>query len=110
MKERERDIQKAILDFLTLKGIFHYKQNTVGIKKPNGNYIPSPSVGAPDIVAVIGGKYIGIEVKRPGGKMSEHQKGFRVALEKAGGVYWCVDSLRAAVEKVEGFTRLCSDS
>ena len=54
MQERERDIQKAILDFLTLKLIFHYKNNTAGIyKQATGTYIQSRIVGAPDIVAVI---------------------------------------------------------
>ena len=101
---KESDIQKSILDFLTLKGIFHYKNSTVGIyKQATATYIPSPSVGAPDIVAVIAGKFIGIEVKRPGGKMSDHQEAFRTALEKAGGVYWCVDSLDAVVNGIEDY-------
>jgi hypothetical protein len=31
--------------------------------------------------------YIGIEVKRPGGKLSPHQERFRDNLQQAGGVY-----------------------
>src|SRR5208282_2649328 len=56
MKQLERDIQKAIVQYLALRGMFHYKNITVGIKKPNGSRIPSQSVGAPDLVAVIGDK------------------------------------------------------
>jgi hypothetical protein len=101
---KESDIQKTILDYLTLRGIFHYKNNTAGIyKQATGSYIPSPSVGAPDIVAVIGGKYIGIEVKRPGGKMSEHQLRFKENLERAGGIYWIFDSIDAAVGTLEDY-------
>jgi hypothetical protein len=45
------------------------------------------SAGSPDIVCVIGGQYIGIEVKRKGGKQSEAQKEFQASLETAGGEY-----------------------
>jgi hypothetical protein len=60
-------------------------------------------VGAPDIVAVIGGTYIGIEVKRPGGKMSEHQMRFKENIERAGGIYWLFDSLDAVVDTIEDY-------
>lgn len=84
----EKDIQKVILQWLSLKKIFHYKQNTTGIfKKSTQSYIPSQSTGAPDIVIVAHGKYIGIEVKRRGAKQSESQIAFQKNLEKAGGEY-----------------------
>ena len=35
----------------------------------------------------IGGQYVGIEVKGPGGKQSDHQKQFQERLEGAGGRY-----------------------
>jgi hypothetical protein len=102
MKERENDIQKAILDYLTLRGIFHYKQNTAGIyKQSTGSYIPSPSIGAPDIVCVIKGRYVGIEVKTPDGRQSAHQKAFHESLSAAGGVYILARSMDAAIEAVE---------
>ena len=88
MKLREKDIQKTIIGYLKLKKIFHYKNNTVGIyNQKTGQYIPSPSKGAPDIIAIKDGKYIGIEVKAPKAKQSEHQRTFQDNLEEAGGIY-----------------------
>jgi RNA-directed DNA polymerase len=37
--------------------------------------------GSPDIICVIKGQYVGIEVKAPKGKQSEHQKAFQQALQ-----------------------------
>jgi len=45
------------------------------------------AVGAPDIVCVINGQFVGIEVKAPKGKQSDHQKEFQRKLEAAGGRY-----------------------
>lgn len=47
----------------------------------------------PDIVAIIGGQYVGIEVKRPGGKQTPQQKYFETQSTKAGAKYWLVTSL-----------------
>jgi hypothetical protein len=90
----ESEIQKQILDYLKLKRVFHFKNNTAGIYKVStGSYIPSQSVGAPDIICVIGGTFCGLEVKRPGGKQSDNQKAFQDSLEEAGGKYYLVFSL-----------------
>ena len=43
--------------------------------------------GAPDIVCVVDGQYVGIEVKSPSGRQNEAQKAFQKSLEEAGGRY-----------------------
>lgn len=43
--------------------------------------------GTPDIIAVIGGKFVGVEVKTPVGRMSADQILFKKRLEANGGVY-----------------------
>lgn len=74
---KESQIQRAILDYLTLMRIFHWKQNTVGIKKPNGQWIPSTAKGVSDILAVWPtGMFVAIEVKVPGGKPTPDQEEF----------------------------------
>lgn len=90
----EAQIQKAIMEYLTAKGIFHFKVNTTGIyKKSTGSYIPSGSVGCPDIICIVPnpkygiGRFIGIEVKAPNGKVSESQKKFGANIEASGGMY-----------------------
>ena len=78
-KELERDIQKSIIDYLSLKGYFFMKVNTVGIfKQATGSYIPSQSVGAPDILVFLdGGVCMAIEVKTSIGKLSPHQEAWK---------------------------------
>jgi Holliday junction resolvase len=49
--------------------------------------------GSPDIVAVIHGRYVGIEVKAAKGKQSENQMQFQRELEAAGGIYLLVKSI-----------------
>ena len=73
---READIQRQILDYLTLKGIFHYRQNS-GAFRRDDHFYRMGVAGAPDIICVVGGRYIGIEVKAPGGKQNDNQIEFQ---------------------------------
>jgi VRR-NUC domain len=99
---KEKDIQRTILDYLAAKRIFHRKINNVGIfKQSTGSYIPSQSVGMPDIIAVVNGRIIGIEVKRPGGPQSPGQKQFQKELETAGGLYFLVHSVEELQHKLQ---------
>ena len=102
----ERDIQYTILQYLKAKKIFSYKNSTAGIyKKATGSYIPSQSVGSPDIIAVIDGVYVGIEVKGPKGKQSADQKQFQKDLEKAGGLYILARSVEDVDKGIGGYYR-----
>lgn len=89
---KESEIQRAILDYLTLRGIFHYRNNSGAFAMPatethQRRFFRAGAVGAPDIVCVVNGQYVGIEVKAPRGKQSEHQMEFQRRLEAAGGRY-----------------------
>lgn len=79
----ETIIKNQVKDYLKLKGIFYY-HNLQGI----GAY-----KGIPDLIAVKGGLYYGLEIKRPTGKQSEYQVEFQKKLEKAGGKYLLISSL-----------------
>ena len=119
----EIEIQRQILDYLTLKHIFHMRVNTGGLMR-NGVWCPSPNTtkGASDILAIkslkycrpkngdvskaimLGevdnftmGQFVAIEVKRPNGKLSKDQKRFLDEVEKAGGmaiVAYSLDDVR----------------
>lgn len=92
--EKESDIQSTILSYLRMKNVFCYKSNNVGIfNKKTGSYIPSAVKGLPDIICVIEGKYVGIEVKSKSGKQSDTQKDFQRELIKAGGMYLLAKSV-----------------
>jgi Holliday junction resolvase len=79
---KEAELQKQIIDLLRLYSVFSYRQNTG--RRGGVSY---GKKGAPDIVAVIGGRYVGIEVKAPDGVVSPDQYLFAEQLEKAGGLY-----------------------
>lgn len=96
MASTEKTTQKAILQYLELKKIFHYRNNsgaTVIPTKTGSRFLRFGATGSPDIVCVINGQYVGIEVKDIKGKLSEGQKDFKERLEKAGGKYILARSL-----------------
>ena len=104
MRELEREIQKAILDYLHLKKIVAFKHRNVGIKKPNGSFIPL-AVGEKGISDIIGlippnGRFLAIEVKRKGNYLTEEQKTFLERINANGGlgmVAYSLDSVMAVL-------------
>ena len=94
MKISEKHIQKAILDYLAYKKIFHYRQNSGAFKTESGGYMRTASVsGLPDIVAIKDGIYIGLEVKTATGRQSEEQREIQDRITAAGGLYLVVRSV-----------------
>ena len=94
MKISEKHIQKAILDYLAFKKIFHYRQNSGAFKTESGGYMRTASVsGLPDIVAIKDGIYIGLEVKTATGRQSEEQREIQDRITAAGGLYLVVRSV-----------------
>lgn len=98
----ESEIQKACLDYLRLLNIPRRKINTVGIKKADGSWIPSQSRGTADIIGVLrSGRFLAVEVKRPGGKLSKEQVEFLEEFDRGGAVCMVVTS----VEELEKFIK-----
>jgi hypothetical protein len=95
----EHDIQGAILKYLTIKRIFHYRQNT-GAAKFGKSFVKFGVKGAPDIVCVIKGQYVGLEIKAKDGEQSQAQFNFQVQLEAAGGTYLLCYSLEDVIRKL----------
>lgn len=102
--ELERDIKKAITDYLKVKKFLVIQYRNVGIKKPNGQYIPVSDLGVSDILAVSPfGIFWAIEVKREGNKPSEYQSRFLEDVEKHHGigiVAYSVDDVMREVEEL----------
>lgn len=90
---REKSVETKIKDYLFQKGIYFFKVH-------GSKFMPS---GIPDIVCCIYGKFVGIEVKRPGAKneQSEAQKIHERNIKKSHGTYLLVDSLEEVVDYVE---------
>lgn len=75
LKPSESDIRGQVKDYLRLRGwfVWYILQAGVGVYR-----------GLPDLMATKTGEVIAIELKRPGGKQSEHQKQFQIDYEAAG--------------------------
>jgi len=93
----EKQIQLAICDYLALKKVFFWRQNTIPTFNQNARaYQAMPKYalrGVPDIIVIHKGKFIGLEVKRPKGKQSDHQMEFMKRCILAGGDYFVVTSI-----------------
>lgn len=103
LKMKESDVQKAILDYLGYKQIFHYRNNSGAFKTNSGGFYRFGTPGSPDIIAVIHGRFIGIECKAPKGKQSENQKMFQQTLEEAGGFYilaYSIDDVEEGLKEI----------
>jgi hypothetical protein len=87
MKSTEKSTQAAILEWLGYRRIFHYRNNSGGFRDANKHFYRFGALGSPDIVCVIGGIYVGIEVKDLKGRQNPNQVEFQSQLEKAGGIY-----------------------
>lgn len=76
-KTLESDITRRIRQYLDLIGVFHWKQWQGPMSQPRG---------VSDILGCCKGKLLAIEVKKPGGKLSEYQEKFLNSVNAAGGV------------------------
>lgn len=91
IKITENDVKRQIKDYLSIKGYFHFH-----IFQGLGSY-----KGIVDRIAVKNGRVLFIEVKKPGGTLSDEQKEFRTNMKKAGGEYHVVRSLEEIIKILE---------
>lgn len=100
--QSEKSIQKQCLDWLTLKGIFHYRNNTGAVAaqyKGKQRFIRFGHPGISDIIGIApDGRFLAIEVKRADGKLTEAQEVFLEQVEKSGGIALVVRSLEDLIK------------
>ena len=89
------ELKREILNYLKSKQVFHYRQGS-GVSTEWGGHRIGPA-GAPNIICVVNGQYIGIKFTRPGAKENENQKAFQQKLEAAGGKYVLASSLNDVI-------------
>ena len=89
---KETDIQAAICDYLAMRRVFHWRNNTGAMRAPSGGFYRFGTPGSPDIIAVRDGRAICLEVKTGTGKLSEDQEEFRSRALKAGAQHEVVRS------------------
>ena len=105
-KPLEKDIERQICDYLAAKGYFFWKQANSGYfdgrtKRFRRHTSPYCIKGVSDIILILNGRFIGIEVKSERGRLSEHQEAFRDRVVKAGGLYLVCRSLEDLVIGLE---------
>jgi len=90
----EKDITTAILRYLkTVPDCFAWKEH-------GGLY---GTAGLPDIICCIGGRFVGLEVKTPGGKLTKLQEVTLAKIQASGGVgivVRSVDESKTIIEKI----------
>lgn len=97
---RESEILRAIGDYLAYNKVFFWRANNTPIwgKSNDGKMrwraMPKySSAGVPDIIAIVKGKFIGLEVKRPNLPLKPLQSEFGTKLIINGGFYYKVCSI-----------------
>lgn len=93
MASSEKYVQRAVLDYLALKRIFHWRNNSGALRTERGGFIKFGAVGSPDIFAIHNGVIYGFEIKDVKGRLSDGQKVFQEGMNKAGGQYIVVRSI-----------------
>ncbi len=92
---KESDIQKAILEYLQYSGYYVWKNHSTGIfNAKGGGFIPTGKPGVSDILGILpNGRFLAIEVKKPKGRLSEHQVQFIDDINKNKGLAFVAYSI-----------------
>ncbi len=103
--KKELEIEKEICAYLASLKIQFWNMKIKGevqsIGRGRAILKASKNQGFPDILCCVSGMFLGIEVKRPGGKQSIYQQQMQKIIEKAGGYYVIVTS----VKEIDTFLR-----
>ena len=89
---KEQDIQTSIMNYISSIGGLPLKFNNIGIYA---------KAGVSDIIACIKGRFVAIEVKRPGKKPTQLQVNFIKAVNTVGGLGFWADSLDEVKDKLK---------
>lgn len=102
---KESDIQRQCLDWLRANGFFASKLHIGPVQLGNGKrFAKNPLRGAPDLFCLKDAIYYGIEVKKPGGRLSSDQiRWHEEARAKGGAVILTVYSLQDMIDQLMGW-------
>lgn len=98
----EKDIETMILDFLNKRGIFAWKNHTVGIWDAEKNIFRQLGKfsikGSSDILGVLnGGRLLAIEVKSERGRVTKEQLAFIKKINSLGGLAFIARSIEDVI-------------
>lgn len=94
---KEVEIQRQILQRLALVPEASFMRNSIDSR---GKYKRGLGEGSADIIGVVRGRFVALEVKRPGERQRPAQLEWASKVILAGGVYSLVTSVEEAVDAV----------
>jgi hypothetical protein len=84
----ESDVLRACLEYLAVKGVFAWRNNTGGVRVDGKRFVRFGIRGSPDILGVMpDGRFLGVEAKSAKGRLTAEQREFGEAVTRRGGVY-----------------------
>lgn len=96
-QRKEADIKRAIEQYLKAKGYLVVPYRTTGIRTQDRGWIPARRKGIADLLGIDKmGKFFAIEVKRPGGRLSQEQAQFLECVRS----YGCKGFVATSIEDV----------
>lgn len=103
----ETEIQSQILDYLKLRRIFAWRNNT-RVVRIGGRLVRFGAPGSPDIIGVVNGRFLAIEVKKPGKSPTEEQERFMQELTMNGAIVIvasCVEDVDREIGQIRSLWR-----
>lgn len=91
----ESVVLRSCLDYLAIRGIFAYRQNTGAAVTESGSFVRFGLQGGSDIVGILpGGRFLAIECKRSrGGRITQEQANYLAEINRHGGLAMVVRSV-----------------
>jgi VRR-NUC domain len=108
----EAQIQRAVFQHLRLRpaaGVFAFHCPNGGARRPiEASILKGLGVkaGVPDVIAIKGGHTYALELKAPGGRLSDSQKDAHEQLRDAGAEVAVADNLDDALHQLEAWELL----
>jgi hypothetical protein len=102
MGKTEHEIQQRILLKLgSMPDVRVWRNNTGSVKTEDGRFVTFGLKGSADIIGILqGGRFLAIEVKKPGGRVSPDQKKFIDTINAEGGIAFVAYSVDEVIEKL----------
>lgn len=98
MSNPETKLQRTLLEYLLLRGIFAWRNNS-GFVRIGKRMIELAPAGSPDLIGILpGGRFLGVEVKMPGEAPSPVQVKFQAQMRAMGAAVFTVHSLSELIE------------
>jgi hypothetical protein len=100
----ERQVKRACQEALAARRIFAWRTNSGGMKNPRGQYVQFAGVsGLADLIGLLAptGRFLAVEVKRPGEQPTDEQRAFLNRVNDAGGLGIWTDDPDDMLDQIE---------